>query len=120
LSFGGELDHPGRNIKQMEKATIIVAKVAPVYEGGASRGDSLLNDSLIILAFLAVVLAPMAFALAENGPGRAIWKLVTFLCCTAAAWFFMFASNLRIALVAWVLAWACAMATRMRFNRRSA
>jgi hypothetical protein len=83
-------------------------------------GKSVFNDSLLILAFLAVVLAPMALALAYNGPGRAGWKLLTFLCCTCAAWFFMFASNLRNALIAWVLAWTCAMAMRMQFNRRQA
>jgi hypothetical protein len=81
--------------------------------------DSVLNDSLLILGFLAVVLAPMVLALAETGPGSAGWKLLTFLCCAFAAWFFIFPSNLLIALVAWVLAWACALAMRMSFNRRA-
>jgi hypothetical protein len=80
-----------------------------------------LNDGLLILGFLAVVLAPMALALAETGPGGAGgWKLLTFLCCAFAAWFFIFPSNLLIALVAWALAWACAMAMRMSLNRRHA
>ena len=79
------------------------------------------NDSLIILGFLAIVLAPMALALAEPGPGGAGWKLLTFVCCALAAWFFIFASSLLIAFVAWVLAWACAMVTQISsFNRRHA
>jgi len=77
-----------------------------------------LLDAFMIVAFLAIVLAPMALALAKTGPSSAGWQLVTFLCCTFAAWFFMFASNLRIAFAAWIVAWACAMAMRMRFNRR--
>ncbi len=84
---------------------------------------SLLNDSLLIFGSLAILLAPMALALAEMGPGGAGWKFITFLCCTFAAWFFFFAStSLLIPLVAWVLAWACAMMTmRVRFfNRRRA
>ncbi len=82
--------------------------------------DSLLNDSLLVFGSFAILLAPMALALAEMGPGGAGWKLLTFLCCAFAAGFFFFASNLLIALVAWVLAWACAMAMRMSFNRRRA
>ena len=61
----------------MGKATIIAVKVVPLYEGGGSRVESLLNDSLLILGFLVVVLAPMALALAENGPGGTGWKLLT-------------------------------------------
>jgi hypothetical protein len=77
------------------------------------------NDSLIILGFLAIVLAPMALALAETGPGGAGWKLLTFVCCALAAWSFIFASSLLIAFVAWVLAWASAMmAFRVRFFNR--
>src|SRR5215471_16338588 len=60
-----------------------------------------------------IILAPMALALAETGPGSAGWKLLTFLCCAFAAWFFIFPSNVLIALVAW----ACAMAMRISFNR---
>jgi thiosulfate reductase cytochrome b subunit len=82
--------------------------------------ESLLNDSLLVFGGLAILLAPMALALANTGPGGAGWKLLTFLCCTFAAWFFFFASSLLIALVAWVLAWACAMAMRISFNRRRA
>jgi len=82
--------------------------------------ENLLNVSLLILAFLAIVLAPMALAVAEPGPGGAGWKLLTFLCCAFAAWFVIFASNLLIALVAWVLAWGCAMVIRLIFNRRRA
>ena len=107
------------NIKQMEKATIIAVKVVPLYEGGGSRVDSLVDDCLLILGFLAVVLAPMALALAELGSGGAGWKLLTFLCCSLAAWFFIFPSNLLIAFVAWVLAWACAMALRMSLRWRA-
>ena len=90
---------------------------------GARSGpqiDSALNDGLLIFGFLAILLAPMALALAETGPGGAGWKLLTFLCCAFAAWFFIFPSNLIIALVAWVLAWACALVMRMSFNRRRA
>jgi hypothetical protein len=84
--------------------------------------DSLLNDGLLVFGSLAILLAPMALALARTGPGGAGWKLFTFLCCTFAGWCFFFASSLLIALVAWVLAWACAtMAMRVRFfNRRRA
>ena len=103
----------------MGKATIIAVKVVPLYEGGGSRVESLLNDSLLILGFLVVVLAPMALALAENGPAGTGWKLLTFVCCALAAWFIIFPSNL-LALVAWALALACAMARRMRLNRRGA
>ena len=82
--------------------------------------DPLLTDILLIFGFLAILLAPMGLALAETGPGGAVWKLLTFLCCAFAAWFFIFPSNLLIALVAWVLAWACALVMRMSFNRRRA
>jgi hypothetical protein len=81
--------------------------------------DPVLNDSLLILGFLAIVLAPMALALAEPGPGGAGWKLLTFLCCAFAAWFFIFPSNLLIALVAWILAWAFATVMRMSLNRHA-
>jgi hypothetical protein len=37
---------------------------------------------------LVILLAPMALGLAETGPGGAGWKLLTFLCCAFAAWFF--------------------------------
>ena len=82
--------------------------------------DSLLNDGLLIFGSLAILLAPMALALARTGPSGAGWELLTFLCCAFAAWFFFFASSLLIALVAWVLAWACAMPMRMSFNRHRA
>jgi hypothetical protein len=81
--------------------------------------DSALNDGLLVFGSLAVLLAPMALALADTGPGGAGWKVLTFLCCAFAGWFFFFASSLLIALVAWVLAWTCAiMATRGRFFNR--
>jgi hypothetical protein len=87
-----------------------------------SQMDQLLNDSLIIFGSLAILLAPMALALAigETRLGGGGWKLLTFLCCTVAAWFLFFAktSGLVIALVAWLLAWACAVGMRMSFNRR--
>ena len=50
--------------------------------------DSLLNDGLLVFGSLAILLAPMALALAKTGPGGAGWKLLTFLCCTFAAWSF--------------------------------
>ena len=80
-----------------------------------------LSDALLIFGFLVIVLAPMALALANTGPGGAGWKLLTFLCCAFAAWSFIFPSSLLIAIVAWVLAWACAMmAIRVRFfNERT-
>jgi hypothetical protein len=82
--------------------------------------ESLLNVCLLVFGSLAILLAPMALALANTGPGGAGWKLLTFLCCTFTAWSFFFASSLLIALVAWVLAWGCAMAMRISFNRRRA
>ena len=77
--------------------------------------ESLLNDTLLVFGSLVILLAPMALALAigETRPGGAGWKLLTFVCCALAAWFIIFPSNLLIALVAWALAWACAMARRM-------
>ena len=86
--------------------------------------ESLLEDTLLVLGSLAILLAPMALApaIGETRPGGAGWKFLTFICCTVAAWFLYFAdsSGLAIALVAWVLAWACALAMRMNFNRRLA
>jgi hypothetical protein len=79
----------------------------------------LLIDSLLIFGFLAIVLAPLTLVL-DTGPGRAGWKFLTFLCCTLTAWFFFFGSNQLIALVAWALAWACAMAMQMILYRRGA
>ena len=58
-----------------------------LLDDGGSRMDPVTSDGLLILGFLAVVLAPMALALAETG-GGAGWKLLTFLCCAFAAWFF--------------------------------
>jgi hypothetical protein len=102
----------------MGKAIIVAVKLLLIDDGG-SRMDPVLNDSLLILAFLAIVLAPTALALADPGPGGAGWKLLTFLCCAFAAWFFIFPSNLLIALVAWVLAWAFATVMRMSLNRHA-
>ena len=90
-----------------------------LLDDGGSRMDAVTSDGLLIFGFLAVVLAPMALALAETGPGGAGWKLLTFVCCALAAWFIIFPSNLLIALVAWALAWACAMALRMSLRRRA-
>jgi hypothetical protein len=85
--------------------------------------ESLLNDTLLVFGSLVILLAPMALALAigETRPGGAGWKLLTFICCTVAAWFLFFAetSGLVIAFVAWLLAWASAMAMRMSFSRRA-
>jgi hypothetical protein len=80
--------------------------------------DVALNDSLLIFGGLVILLAPFTLAMAERGPGGAGWKLLTFLCCTFAGWFFFFGSNRLIALVAWLLAWACAMVRQMSFTRR--
>jgi len=82
--------------------------------------DPVLSDGLLILGFLVIVLAPMSLALAYTG--GAGWQLLTFLCCVFAAWSFFFGSGLVIAIVAWVLAWACAMmAIRVHFfDRRHA
>jgi hypothetical protein len=82
--------------------------------------ESLLGAALLVFGSLAILLAPMALALANAGPGGAGWKLLTFLCCTFAGGFFFFTSSLLIALAAWLLAWACAVAMRMSFNRRRA
>ena len=85
--------------------------------------DSLFNDSLLVFGSLAILLAPMALALAigETRPGAG-WKFLTFIGCAIAAWFLFFAetSGLAIAFVAWLLAWACALAMRMSFIRRLA
>jgi len=86
--------------------------------------DSLLKDTLLVFGSLAILPTPMvlALAIAETRPGGASWKLLTFICCTVAAWFLFFADNsgLLIAFVAWLLAWACALAMRMSFIRRLA
>jgi hypothetical protein len=86
--------------------------------------ESLLEDTFLVFGSLAILLAPMALALAigETKPGGAGWKLLTFICCAVAAWFLFFAdtSGLVIAFMAWLLAWACAMVRRISFNRRPA
>ena len=82
--------------------------------------DSVLDESLLIFVGFVVLLAPLALALAETGPGGAGWTLLTYLCCTFAVWFFFFGSNQIIALVAWLLAWACATVRRTSFYRRRA
>jgi hypothetical protein len=86
--------------------------------------DSLVTDTLLVFGSLAILLAPMALALviSEMRPRGAGWKLLTFICCTVAAWFLFFAdtSGLVIAFVAWLLAWACTLAMRMSFTRRAA
>jgi hypothetical protein len=86
--------------------------------------ESLFEDTLLVFGSLAILLAPMALALAiaETRPGGAGWKILTFICCAVAAWFLFFAgtSGLVVAFVVWLLAWACALAMRMSFNRRLA
>jgi hypothetical protein len=81
-------------------------------------------DTLLIVGSLAILLAPMALALAigETKPSGAGWKLLTFICCAVAAWFLFFAetSGLVIAFVVWLLARACALVIRMSFNQRLA
>jgi len=98
---------------------IVAAEAEPV-----TRSNSLLTDTLVVFGSLAILLAPMALALVigEMRPGGAGWKLLTFICCAVAAWFLFFAdtSGLVIAFVAWLLAWACALAMRMSFNYRAA
>jgi hypothetical protein len=99
LQVSGQLDHGrgGRSGPQM---------------------DSVLNDNLLIFGGLVILLAPMALALVDTGPGGTGWKLLTFLCCACAAWWFFFASGSLIPLVDWLLAWASAMAMRMmKLNR---
>ena len=88
--------------------------------GRFAQMGQLLNDSPLIFGFLAIVLAPLTLVLDTGRPGGAGWKFLTFLCCTLTAWFFFFGSNQLIALVAWALAWACAMAMRIILYRRSA
>jgi hypothetical protein len=77
--------------------------------------DSLLKDTLLVFGSLAILLAPMALALAigDTKPG---WKILTFICCTVAAWFLFFAdtSGLVIAFVVRLLAWACALANEFQ------
>jgi hypothetical protein len=87
--------------------------------GRIAQMRQLLNDSLLIFGFVAIVLAPLTLVL-DTGPGGAGWKLLTFLCCTLTAWLFFFGSNQLIALVAWALAWACAIAMRITFYRLGA
>ena len=82
--------------------------------------DPVLSDGLLVLGSMAVLVAPMALALADMGPGGAGWKVLSFLCCAFAGWSFFFTSTLLMALAGWVLAWACALALRVRFfHRRS-
>ena len=59
-----------------------------LLDDGGSRMDPVTSDGLLIFGFLAVVLAPMALALAETGPGGAGWKLLTFGCCALAVHYF--------------------------------
>jgi hypothetical protein len=91
-----------------------------LLDDGGIRMDQTLNDGLLIVAFLAIVLAPMALALAQTGPGGAGWKVLTFVCCALAAWFFIFTSGPLLAFMTWVLAWICAIAMRMSPGRRFA
>ena len=62
-------------------------KMARAPPGRIAQMGQLLNDSLLIFGFLAIVLAPLTLVL-DTGPGRAGWKFLTFLCCTLTAWFF--------------------------------
>ena len=79
----------------------------------------LLNDSVLIIGFLAIVLAPLTLV-PDTGPGGAGWKLLTFLCCGLAWGVLVFTSSLLIAVVTWLLAWAIAMAMRIILYRRGA
>jgi hypothetical protein len=91
-------------------------------EGEAKIMLEVVIDSLLVFGSLAILLAPLTLAIviAETRPSGTGWTVLTFVCCTVAAWFLFFASSLVIAFVAWLLAWACAMALRMSFNRRRA
>ena len=92
-----------------------------VSAAAGRRVESLLSDSFLVFGSLAVLLAPLALALGKPGPGGEGWTILTLLCCTFAAGFFFFGSdNLYVPLVAWLLAWACAMARRMNVKRLSA
>ena len=75
---------------------------------------------LVLLAIVAVLWWVYRSPRRIGSPGGAGWKLLTFLCCAFAGWSLVFASSLLIAVVAWLLAWAVAMAMRMSFNRRRA
>jgi hypothetical protein len=86
----------------------------------ATLVESLLSDSFLVFGSLAILLSPSAFALAKPGPGGEAWTVLTFLCCSFAAWFLFFDSNLQVPLVAWLLAWACALARQMSFFPRRA
>jgi hypothetical protein len=82
------------------------------------RVESLLSGSFLVFGALAILLAPLALALAKPGPGGEGWTILTLLCCTFAAGFFFFASDdLSVTLVAWLLAWTCAMIRQMSFRR---
>ena len=89
-----------------------------IFHRSGLRMDSLLSDSLLVFVSLVIFLAPMTLVL--DRPGGAGWKLLTFLCCALAAGFLVFTSSLLIAVVTWLLAWACAMAMQMNFHRRRA
>ena len=82
--------------------------------------DSLLNDGPLIFGSLAILLAPMAARSSQDGTRRCGLETphvaLLYLRCVVL----FFASSMLIALVAWVLAWACAMPMRMSFNRRRA
>jgi hypothetical protein len=89
-----------------------------ISTGAGRYVDSLLSDSLLVFGSLAILLAPLIVALAKPGPGGEGWTILTFLCCAFAAGFFFFASDdLSVALVAWLLAWTCAMVRQMSFKR---
>jgi hypothetical protein len=79
--------------------------------------ESLLTDSLLVFGSLAILIAPLSLALAKPGPGGEGWTILTLLCCIFAVGFFYFASSLSVPLVAWLLAWACAMVRRMSSKR---
>jgi hypothetical protein len=85
--------------------------------GRFAQMGQLLNDSLLIFGSLVISLAPMTLVL--DRPDGAGWKLLTFLCCALAWGVLVFTSSLLIAVVTWLLAWACATAMQM-FNRRRA
>ena len=50
--------------------------------------ESLLNDSFLVFGSLAILLAPLALALAKPGPGGEGWTILALLCCIFAAGFF--------------------------------
>src|SRR5436305_2115945 len=96
MIVGGVLWLEGYARDQYVNALQISGQVDRAHQGlTGDHIDSLLGNSLLVFGSLAIVLAPMALALAisETRPGGAGWKLLAFICCTVAAWFLFFADT---------------------------